>query len=393
MSEETATPSHLLAVLNASGQQALADAIGDRVRNWLIRHGWVDSLDQIGFRTYQDHFSLPPRDWPVAAVMYNNNQQVEDRLCTEGEGDFWEWFGSLGLSFSTTSPGLHEICVPDDSPLSLQLHARLASLQAFEWHAHLVAPDYAAIYRTVFEHFGRHPEHLANLHWRRFEELCASVFEAQGYTTVLGPGANDGGVDIHLTEHPVYGQQLTVVSVKRYREKIGLELVASILGVAHAQSADRSLFITSSSFLPSARKFAQVNQSAIPLHLADGQDIAEWCRGLLPNPDWLVQQAASWNLDNAKIIVADAGVGMTYSAWAAVVAETPLAARLVPLNGVDIPLPSDPMLGTESPDLSRPPPAADQSFTARRNGDVYVADDGRFYHAWAGTPRHFNHAD
>jgi hypothetical protein len=70
-----------------------------------------------------------------------------------------------------------------------------------------------------------------------------------------------------------------------------------------------------------------------------------------------------------------------------------LAARLIPLNSVYVPLPSDPLVGTETPDVVSSLPAADQSFTARRAGDVYEADNGRSYRPWDGRPRHFDHAD
>lgn len=232
MAEEEPLPIQLLAVLNVGDQYALARTIGDLARNWLAEHGWADHLSELDFTTYQDHYSLPPRGWPVAAIMHNGNNQLEDMVFVENEGGFWEWLDSLGLHFESDSAGVHELSVPDDMPLSLELHNQLATLQAFEWHAQLEEPDYTTIYRTVFEHFGRHPEHFSDLHWRGFEQLCASVFTAQGYTTELGKGHNDHGVDIRLTAHPVYGQQLTVVQAKRQKKKVELNLVQGILGAA-----------------------------------------------------------------------------------------------------------------------------------------------------------------
>ncbi|MEU8001532.1 restriction endonuclease [Catellatospora sp. NPDC049111] len=393
MVEETAVPSHLLSVLTVGGQQALAEAIGDLVRAWFTKHGWSDSLEQLSFTTYHDFHRLPPAEWPVAAIMLNGDNHVEDRLCAEGEDGFWDWFDTLGLQFNTRSAGVHHISIPDDAPAGAGLHTRLATLQAFEWHAHLVAPDYTAIYRTVFEHFGRHPEHFGALQWRGFEQLCASVFTAQGYTTELGKGRNDGGVDIRLTSHPVYGQQVTVVQVKQQRKKIELNLVQGILGAAHGEGADRSLFVTSSSFLPGAERWAHAQGSTIPLELADRQKVAEWCRDIPPSRDWIRQQATSWNLGSAKVVVASIGVRMINSAWAAVVAETPLAARLFPLGAHHVRMPTDPMRGTVTPVMPRVLPEADCSFTARRDGDRYSGDDGRFYDVWDGQPRYFDDAD
>lgn len=68
MAVEVPLPTQLLAVLNAGGQHALARTIGDLAHNWLAEHGWADHLSELDFTTYQDHYSLPPRGWPVAPV-------------------------------------------------------------------------------------------------------------------------------------------------------------------------------------------------------------------------------------------------------------------------------------------------------------------------------------
>jgi hypothetical protein len=393
MAEEAPLPTQLLAVLNAGGQQALARTIGDLARNWLAEHGWADHLSELDCTTYQDHYSLPPRGWPVAAIIRNSDNQLEDMVFVENEGGLWEWLDSLGLHFETDSAGVHELSVPDDIPLSLELHNQLATLQAFEWHAYLVEPDYTTIYRAVFEHFGRHAEHFSDLHWRGFEQLCASMFTAQGYTTELGKGRNDDGVDIRLTAHPVYGQQLTVVQAKRQKKKIELNLVQAILGAALGERADRSIFVTSSRFLPGVERWTRAHPTAIPLELADRQKLAEWCRELLPEAAWLRQQAASWSLGNAKIVVASRGVRMINSTWAAVVAETRLAGRLIPLDALYERMPTDPLRGTETPDLAGAVLEAGRSFTARRVGDRYAGDDGQFYHVWDRKPRYVDDAD
>jgi len=39
---------------------------------------------------------------------------------------------------------------------------------------------------------------IENIHWRNFEKLIAEFFNKQGFKVVLGPGSNDGGVDIRV---------------------------------------------------------------------------------------------------------------------------------------------------------------------------------------------------
>jgi hypothetical protein len=84
---------------------------------------------------------------------------------------------------------------------------------------------------------------------------------------------------------------------------------------------------------------------------------------------------------------------MINSAWAAVVAETRLAARLITLDALYERMPTDPLRGTETPDLAGAMLEAGRSFTARRVGDRYAGDDGQFYHVWDRKPRYFDDAD
>jgi hypothetical protein len=84
----------------------------------------------------------------------------------------------------------------------------------FDWSVRLVAPDFARIYNDAFAYCGEDSSRLSRLtgrNWRQFEEFLASLFEAQGYRTLLGTGGNDENVDLRLVEHPVYGDRLTLV--------------------------------------------------------------------------------------------------------------------------------------------------------------------------------------
>ena len=84
---------------------------------------------------------------------------------------------------------------------------------------------------------------------------------------------------------------------------------------------------------------------------------------------------------------------MINSAWAAVVAETCLAGRLIPLDALYERMPTDPLRGAEMPDLAGAVLEAGRSFTARRVGDRYAGDDCQFYHVWDRKPRYFDDVD
>lgn len=59
---------------------------------------------------------------------------------------------------------------------------------------------------------------LLHMHWRNFERLIAEFFNKNGYEVVLGPGRNDGGIDIRIfnKEEREKGPPLIIVQCKRH---------------------------------------------------------------------------------------------------------------------------------------------------------------------------------
>jgi restriction endonuclease Mrr len=130
---------------------------------------------------------------------------------------------------------------------------------AFDKVCPLIIPAFEQTHLELFDYFAKHPDHLHQLDWRKFEELLESIFRNQGFTTELGPGRGDGGVDIRLLQKDSIGPLITCVQAKRYRPDypIGLEAVAAFYAVIEDQRANRGLFVTTSRYLPSARRFAE----------------------------------------------------------------------------------------------------------------------------------------
>lgn len=158
--------------------------------------------------------------------------------------------------------------------------AELYRHQTFDETCNVVIPDFNQINLELIEYFSTHPEELDNVDWRQFEKLLDAVFKNQGYTTELGPGSGDGGVDIRMIQKDSVGEFVTLVQAKRYNPKypINLEAVAALYGVVEAQQANRGLFVSTSRFLPSALKFAK--QRKHKLLLAGTKEIIKWCKDI-----------------------------------------------------------------------------------------------------------------
>jgi restriction endonuclease Mrr len=84
-------------------------------------------------------------------------------------------------------------------------------------------------------------------------------------------------VDIRLYQHDVIGEVQTLVQVKRYAKHrpIRLDAVAALRALVSDQKAHRDLFVTTSRYLRSARRFA--DRQGRVIQLADISDMVRWC--------------------------------------------------------------------------------------------------------------------
>jgi Restriction endonuclease len=310
----------------------------------------------------------------------------------DGAEDYWyDFTRSLGLDAHSYNHTTQVIYVPEES----RLYDPLRDALRFDWSVRLVAPDFARIYNDAFAYFGEDSSRLSRLtgrNWRQFEEFLASVFEGQGYRTVLGTGGNDENVDLRLVEHPVYGDRLTLVQAKAYAKPIESHWIAALLGTIHHHRADAGLFVTTSRYLPSAERFAA---SHAELLLANGEDVARWSGVIAAAREddaWLRQQEAGWRYRADKVVVSAQHIGGLWASWGLVVAESPTAARIVRLRAIKSPMLEDPLRGTAIPDPRSPLRAAD-SQTARIRERRYLTDDDEVFVPWDGRPVYYDLAD
>jgi hypothetical protein len=79
-----------------------------------------------------------------------------------------------------------------------ELASRFSERELFFWRCRAVLPEYADLDAELYDHIRANPDRLRDLSPRQFEEFLTSVFKNLGYTTHIGPGSGDKGVDIHL---------------------------------------------------------------------------------------------------------------------------------------------------------------------------------------------------
>lgn len=294
--------------------------------------------------------------------------------------------------------------------LDPDLQAAFDDYAHWQWVCSLVEPDCADVYHELYGHFAKRPDDLLKLSWREFEVLLFRIFQNQGFSAELGPGRGDGGVDIRLLQRDPIGDVLTLVQAKRYApdRKIDLQAVAALHGVATLEKASRSLFVTTSSYLPVAHRFAGRTDGAMAL--ATSADVVEWCgkaeRGVLADKSGLVSRASvSRLLDvvartrDPRVVYATFGYNTVRNAFALVIKETNHAALLMRLPALTLSDDGYGQRGFEVPRLDASALAEHRPDTVWRalrsvqDGRATYWDGDRLYSPWDGEPRNFDYCD
>ncbi len=111
-------------------------------------------------------------------------------------------------------------------------------------------------------------ELLAAIEWKRFEEVCAGLFERLGFATKLATCGADGGIDIHLYRPPS-DQPVAIVQCKAWNKKVGVNVIRELRGVMSSEGVAEGIFVTTSTYSDDAIAFAKANQ----IDLMDGKTV------------------------------------------------------------------------------------------------------------------------
>lgn len=131
---------------------------------------------------------------------------------------------------------------------------------------------------SLIERLRHHPRAVYEITPRQFEEVIAEVFARQGFHVELTRATKDGGRDI-VAIHEIAGlKSKMIIECKRYSEtnKVGLAIVQRLLGVKVAESANKAILATTSTFTRDAVKFAR--QHIWDLDLKAYDDVVTWIR-------------------------------------------------------------------------------------------------------------------
>lgn len=117
------------------------------------------------------------------------------------------------------------------------------------------------------------PELFQEINWRQFEGLAAEWLARSGYDVELGPGRDDGGVDVRAWNAGVKPgtPPVMIVQCKRENRKIGKVVVKALWTGVHAEKADTGLIVTTTDISPGAARVVEAR--AYPITVANRDEV------------------------------------------------------------------------------------------------------------------------
>jgi hypothetical protein len=101
---------------------------------------------------------------------------------------------------------------------------------------------------------------LRTLEWKRFEDVCSSLFENLGFITRTTRRGADGGVDVHIYKTST-DRADAIVQCKAWNTyRVGIKPVRELLGVMASTGVPEGIFMTTGTFTREARDFGHANR-------------------------------------------------------------------------------------------------------------------------------------
>jgi restriction system protein len=195
-------------------------------------------------------------------------------------------FGAFGLkiAFKLLEGISHQQHINPWSNTRLVSYKNTLELKELFESASLEAEYGNFIDQRFIDFLSQHFEAIDVIHWRKFEALAAEFFDRQGYIVKMGPGSNDGGVDIRAWKKDVdlSSPASILVQCKKTKSKVEKSIVKALWADVFHENAESGLIVTTSSISPGARQDCIARQ--YPIGEANRSTLKEWiCQMRTPN--------------------------------------------------------------------------------------------------------------
>ncbi len=140
-----------------------------------------------------------------------------------------------------------------------------------------IAKDGSQFFDQRFiNYLAANPQALDEIHWRQFEYLAAEWLDREGYQVQIGPGRNDGSVDLRAwTKGSDIAQPPAIIAqCKRTKEKIPKIVVKALWADMNFEKATSGLIVTTSDISPGAQK--DILARRYPITTANRLRVVDW---------------------------------------------------------------------------------------------------------------------
>jgi len=157
----------------------------------------------------------------------------------------------------------------------LQLYNIVKESKEFHFEDILVVSNNIDL--NLYKHLLKNQELIKTLNWRIFEKLLADILETFGYKIDLMQGTKDGGIDIiAFGKNAEFGSEKYIIQAKRYKNKVGVEPVRSLLFNRNEHRTTKACLATTSTFTKGAWNLQERHKWQ--LELKDFNAITKWLK-------------------------------------------------------------------------------------------------------------------
>lgn len=130
--------------------------------------------------------------------------------------------------------------------------------------------------QRYIDYLSTNPGRLAQIHWRKFEELTSEFFHREGFDVSLGPGSNDDGVDVRVWKPGTREESSPhfLIQCKRQKAKVEKVVVKGLYADVTHEKADYGLVVTTSELSVGAR--TTITARAYPIEEVDRHGVEQW---------------------------------------------------------------------------------------------------------------------
>lgn len=129
----------------------------------------------------------------------------------------------------------------------------------------------------------RNFDDIDRINWRKFEGLAGEFFERSGFRVDMGPGRNDGSIDIRVwpRESDAALPPVILVQCKRVKKKVDKVVVKALWADMQDEGAESGLIVTSMALSPGAERVCRARN--YPIKQADRTALRKWIK-VMRNP-------------------------------------------------------------------------------------------------------------